>query len=139
MRQNRQVEAGGFEVFVPGKPTAWARARVSRAGGFFTPASQRAYRATIQRHLRLAKAPHHGRQPVEVNLCVYLPQAKSNRDAFPIGRNTSDADNWAKMFLDAMNGVVFHDDSQVVSLNVQKLWADDALGVGVWVSVHPVT
>lgn len=36
-----------------------------------------------------------------------------------------DADNIAKAVLDALNGVVFHDDNQVVSLSVQKFYSDD--------------
>lgn len=41
-----------------------------------------------------------------------------------------DLDNFAKFILDAMNGVLFHDDSQVTSLTVCKLWDEDADGVG---------
>ena len=135
METDTQGRAPKLSVFIPGKPTAWARARVSRNGGFFTPPKQRAYRSTIQRHLWNTKHPGFQKRPVEVCLFLYLPKAKSNRDLYPMGRNTSDLDNWAKIFLDAMNGVVFHDDSQVVNLSIRKRWAETALDVGAHVLV----
>lgn len=35
-----------------------------------------------------------------------------------------DADNIAKVFCDALNGVAWHDDTQVVSLTVEKIYTD---------------
>lgn len=44
-----------------------------------------------------------------------------------------DADNVAKAALDALNGVVFFDDAQVVTLKAEKRWSDkDQLSVFVW-------
>jgi len=37
-----------------------------------------------------------------------------------------DADNLVKLVLDALNGVLYTDDSQVAELEVAKVWAADA-------------
>ena len=47
--------------------------------------------------------------------------------AFP---SQSDVDNLAKFVLDSLNGVLFHDDSRVVTLLVTKGWCRDSLSPG---------
>jgi Holliday junction resolvase RusA-like endonuclease len=42
---------------------------------------------------------------------------------FATGRQSGDADNYAKAVLDGCNGVVFLDDAQVVRLTAQKRYA----------------
>ena len=37
-----------------------------------------------------------------------------------------DADNIAKIVLDALNGVAYEDDSQVINLSVQKRYSEEA-------------
>lgn len=125
-----------FSVFIPGHPVAWARARVSRSGGFFTAPKQRAYRVTVQSCAKRARKHTFGSEPVSVCIEVYLPQAKSNKDRLPVGRNTCDVDNWAKMILDALNGITWDDDAQVVHLQVSKRWAREPLEVGAWVHIQ---
>jgi len=41
-----------------------------------------------------------------------------------------DIDNMIKFVLDAMNGVAYHDDKQVCSLVVKKIWTDDCNSEG---------
>jgi Holliday junction resolvase RusA-like endonuclease len=41
----------------------------------------------------------------------------------PTGHSTGDADNYLKI-LDALNGIVWHDDSQVVEASVSKVFGD---------------
>jgi Holliday junction resolvase RusA-like endonuclease len=43
-----------------------------------------------------------------------------------------DADNIGKLVLDALNGVAYKDDSQVFSIEVEKIWAEFD-SVQVWV------
>lgn len=38
--------------------------------------------------------------------------------------NKPDADNIAKAVLDALNGLLYEDDSQVVDLNIYKVWGE---------------
>ena len=51
----------------------------------------------------------------------------------PVGRNTGDTDNHAKAIMDACTGIVWKDDSQVVSLRVEKIFdTEDFTKVDIW-------
>ena len=43
---------------------------------------------------------------------------------YPIGRNIGDLDKLCRSLLDALTGVVFHDDSQVIDLVSRKRYSD---------------
>ena len=123
--------------FIPGKPVPWARARVSRQGGFFTAPKQRTYKLQVAQHFsRKLPSPLPG--PLVVVIRIQLLRPRTNRTLLPATRNTSDVDNWAKMILDAGNGVAWEDDSQVVALEISKLWVADPRDEGVSVQVAQV-
>ncbi len=121
---------------IPGTPTAFAR---SGGNGSirFTPKKQRDFMALV----RLAAASAMDGQPpflgaVELTIrASYIPPSswpKKKRDAAHWRTSKPDADNLAKIVADAMNEIVFADDSQVVRLSVEKLYGPLA---GVTVSV----
>ena len=72
--------------------------------------------------------------PLQVQITVQLLKPKSKpktRPSWPTSK--PDADNYAKLVLDALNGVLWRDDSQVVRLFVEKTYCTDiypAQGVG---------
>jgi len=114
--------------FVAGKPMAKARVRFSKAGHAFTPERTVNYEGQLAYAAQVAMngaVPIEG--PVSASVRVYMPIApswsKKKREAALTGaiRPTSkpDADNYAKM-LDALNHIVWVDDSQVVDLRVVK-------------------
>jgi Holliday junction resolvase RusA-like endonuclease len=78
--------------------------------------------------------------PVSVFLYVRLPipqsYPKKRKEACLNGSEMPckkpDIDNIAKTYLDAMNGVIFVDDTQVIDLHVKKVYATEA-GVDVMV------
>jgi Holliday junction resolvase RusA-like endonuclease len=95
---------------VPGPVVPWQRAS-SVGARRYTPAKQRAYQATVRLHA-LAARPRgpwlpskHKRYRVDVE--AYLPDERRR-----------DLDNVAKTVLDALNGVLYLDDSQVTTLLV---------------------
>lgn len=73
-----------------------------------------------------------GMVPLRVTVTVYyqIPASvsKKRRAEMLSGRlrpmKKPDADNVAKIILDALNGVAYHDDAQVVELLVEKRWAE---------------
>ena len=80
----------------------------------------------------------YGDMPVAVRIDVFGKTPKSYPKSAPPQPNTfkPDADNIAKLVLDALNGVAYDDDSQVVELTVKK-WNrvkkdKEALIVSVW-------
>ena len=111
-------------------PVAKARARVTFAGGkprSFTP------RKTEEAEWRIRQqfmTEHPGFEPLigaivlsvvaYVAMPVSMPK-KRRAGARPVTR--PDIDNYAKTVLDALNGVAFKDDSQVVSLVMEKRYA----------------
>lgn len=67
--------------------------------------------------------------PVFVEIDVFRALPTSRRGPDP-DTHRPDADNYAKCFLDALNGVAWHDDAQVTKLTVTKhdrvrRWGDE--------------
>lgn len=79
--------------------------------------------------------------PLTVTIFAHLvpPQSASNikktrmlnQEEYPLKK--PDVDNVAKIILDALNGIAYRDDKQVVELHVKKLYAGES-GVGVTIS-----
>lgn len=61
--------------------------------------------------------------PVRVECVFKLSRPKSNTNEFPITQNMGDVDKLLRAVFDAMSGVVFNDDSQVVETSAKKIWA----------------
>ena len=107
---------------VPGPPVPWARAR--RMGNrYFVDEKTAAFKQRVALAAKKAgvvkiEKPH----AVKVCLEFYLPRPKSNKTTWPVDRH--DVDNLSKGILDAMIGVAFEDDGQVISLYVSKRWSD---------------
>jgi Holliday junction resolvase RusA-like endonuclease len=120
---------------VEGDPKGKGRPRFSRVGNFtkvYTDKQTLTYEAMIA---TFAKQAMGGTEllktPVSVFLYVRLPvpqsYPKKRREACLSGLEKPckkpDIDNIAKTYLDAMNGVIFVDDTQVIDLHVKKLYS----------------
>jgi Holliday junction resolvase RusA-like endonuclease len=116
------------KIIVAGKPVAKGRVRFTGHGRAFTPERTVAYESMVALAAQTAmegRPPVSG--PVAVRLVAYLPIAKSwpRRRYFlseinllrPIGK--PDLDNIAKI-IDALNHIVWNDDSQVVDMELHK-------------------
>jgi hypothetical protein len=57
--------------------------------------------------------------PVRVKVAIWAKRPKATKLSAP----RPDVDNYAKAVLDAMNGVIVHDDTLVQHLEVTKKWA----------------
>ena len=129
---------------VEGDPKGKGRPRFSRVGSFtkvYTDKQTLTYEALIA---TFAKQAMGGTEPLKTPLSVFLyvrlpiPQSysKKRREACLNGSELPckkpDIDNIAKTYLDAMNGIIFVDDTQVIDLHVKKLYAAEA-GVDVMV------
>jgi len=113
-----------------GKPVPQARPRLSR-GGAYTPKSQWRKNLTLEARY-LAPIPFHG-VPLHMEIDLRIPRPKSHYNTkgflkadspeYPILVRAGDVDNYAKAVMDALNGIVYTDDSQIVWLQVRKDYA----------------
>lgn len=76
------------------------------------------YKEIIQLHCR-SFTKLEGKLKVELGFCYKTPKRPTTD--IPVG----DVDNLAKSILDALHGVAFTDDRQVVELHVKKQYAED--------------
>lgn len=117
-----------IEFNVPGEPRT-ARPRACIRGdkpGMHKDRHVVAYQrvvSTIARNYMRGKAPIDA--PVNVIITHVKPRPKSHtiaQKAVPWATTKPDLDNIAKVILDAMNGIVFSDDSRVALLSIQKVY-----------------
>ena len=113
---------------IPGPPVGKARPRVAN-GHAYTPASTRTYEEAVRARWRAARhAPFGPDVPLYALIAAYhaIPASASRRARETMARNAvlpmkkPDADNIAKIILDALNGMAYADDKQVVRLEVIK-------------------
>lgn len=129
---------------VEGDPRGKGRPRFGRFGKFtrvYTDKHTTDYEAVIKSYAAHAMGSS---DPLETAVSVFLyirlpvPQSYSKKrtEACLSGLEKPckkpDIDNIAKTYLDAMNGVIFKDDTQVIDLHVKKLYSAFA-GVNVMV------
>jgi Holliday junction resolvase RusA-like endonuclease len=121
---------------VYGEPIGKGRPRFAKRGNFvstYTPQKTKTYEDEIR---LMAKAAMGGSEPLEtpVTVAIYIRvgipasfSKQKRKDALAnIERPTKkpDADNILKCFLDAMNGIVYIDDKQVVNIHLTKVYSE---------------
>lgn len=115
-------------LVIPGAPVAKARARVTKRGAY-TPRKTEAAEAAIAWEARRWWGGAPTQHAVRLDLTFYMPipaswpkaRQRAARDAHHTVR--PDTDNLAKTIKDALNGVVWIDDSQVAELRAVKRYA----------------
>ena len=126
---------GGIRVVIPGEPAAKGRPRIGKmANGrpmAFTPAKTRTREGVIA---SLAMDAMAGRAPLTVPLCVSLLAVMAIPASWPKKRQAAalagaelpakrpDLDNLLKLATDAMNGIVYADDVQIVEVRARKVY-----------------
>jgi Holliday junction resolvase RusA-like endonuclease len=124
-------------MVVEGEPQGKGRPRAASRGGFvsmYTPKKTKDYEQLIATE---ARASMQGRAliegPVSVEMEMYHAIRKSwtkkKREMARIGKVVPtikiDVDNCLKVFCDALNGVVWKDDVQVVNVTISKRFSDE--------------
>lgn len=127
-------------MHIPGDPISQPRPRVAvrgKHGVAYVPRQHKIHqwRAKIRSRLELAVSESKQLFPVSgIGLRVMMEfnmrKPKSNKTVRPIGR--PDLDNLAKAVLDAGNGVVWRDDSQVTQVLMSKRWD---ICPGLWLTI----
>lgn len=60
---------------------------------------------------------------VSIRILVFVPTPKRRMTHYPVTR--PDVDKWARAALDALTGMAYVDDSQVVELTIGKVYGDE--------------
>ena len=120
--------------FIPGLPIAKGRPRMTRSGHTYTPAKTRQAEAYLQKWLLNHYAGEPSKQAISLTLMFGFKRPASNKTAKHMQR--PDLDNLIKTIKDAANGVLWVDDSQVIYLTAEKLWADES-GIEIMVEEIP--
>ena len=119
---------------VDADPVGKQRARYAKRGNFvqaYTPEKTRTYETLIKEAgIEAMGTSEPLETPVSLYLYIRMPIPKSyskkRTEACLSGSEKPikkpDIDNICKCFLDAMNGAVYHDDSQVLTLHITKVY-----------------
>lgn len=131
-----------FEI----EPTPQLRPRVSSRGGYvrvYDPPKVKQFKSLLRSSAinQYSRPPLLG--PLSVSLTFYRPVQKSisrsERERRLSNRSKPvvkpDTDNYIKATLDALNGVLWHDDAQIVKITGEKRYSDRPK---ITVSVKPV-
>jgi Holliday junction resolvase RusA-like endonuclease len=127
-----------MQFHIDGEPVPKGRPKFTSRAGFmrtYTPRKTVDYELAVKAAAQAAMGPTDLLEtPVGVYLYIRLSIPKSHskkrREACLSGQEKPikkpDIDNLAKSILDGMNGVIWKDDSQIVSLHVTKVYASGA-------------
>jgi len=127
---------GSTRFTVPGNPVPQPRPRFSSRGGFaraYTPAKHpvNAYRQAVELMARSALstfglAPWAGDVAIQIDAVFGRPPShKRLGDKAPRRPVKSDWDNVAKAVCDALNGIAYVDDDQIIDAHVTRRYARD--------------
>ena len=120
---------------IPGEPKGKGRPRLGRSGHAFTPHETANYENLVKLCFR-EEYPDH--RPLDPNVSVkvdiiaryQIPKSASKKKKndmlmeFVVPTKKPDCDNIAKIVCDALNGIVYHDDSQICELTVKKRYSE---------------
>ncbi len=106
------------------------RARIvnNKYAQMYTPKTTANYENLIKVQYENQCNHYFGESPLKVDICAYFVCPKAEEHLLPFGLqcvNKKDLDNIAKTVLDALNGIAYKDDKQVISLTVSKKYISE--------------
>ena len=116
-----------FTVY--GSPVAQGRPRFFRRGNFvgtYDPDKSRTWKQDVKAQVldALNGTPEIHDGALDLRLIFHLPRPKSLPKKVVHHTKKPDADNLCKAIKDALRGVLYRDDSQIVTLEVHKQYGD---------------
>jgi Holliday junction resolvase RusA-like endonuclease len=130
-------------ITVAGKPMGKQRARATRGGRMYTPTQT----VNAETFAKMCAVDQVGQPMLEGPLVVAMHAVCGIPDSWPKKKKVDalegrlrptgkpDLDNIAKLYADAFNGVVWGDDSQIVSMALSKAYGAEP---GVTITINPL-
>jgi Holliday junction resolvase RusA-like endonuclease len=103
---------------VPLAPVAWQRVKVNRYGASYVPNKTRNFKEWFGTFASQYRSHAINEGPIELSLTFFVPSPKRCSRTWPCVR--PDLDNYIKAVKDALNGVLYKDDGQIVILHARK-------------------
>lgn len=121
-------------IVIPGEPVAQGRPKFANRGKFVTvydPPKSKKYKSIVASAAMQVKPEKLMEGPLHVEVHVYKGSLKSfSKKKAELAENKflrpttkPDADNYAKGIIDALKGIIWHDDGQVVDLITRKYYS----------------
>ncbi|MGF7436288.1 RusA family crossover junction endodeoxyribonuclease [Lentilactobacillus senioris] len=121
-----------------GEPVSAGRPRFTRQGHAYDPAKSRSYKRMFRleagkQFAELHQKPFSVDQPIEIYIAIYRPIQKSvskaERTRRLLGEHMPvvkpDTDNYVKIVLDSLNGLIWDDDRAICHIDAWKYYSDD--------------
>lgn len=120
---------------IKGDPKGKQRPRFTKNGHVYTPSETTNYETLVGMSYRNSARGYQFTSPVRVTIRAYHkpPKGKSKKvvedmmNGHILPTKKPDADNVAKIVLDALNKVAWQDDTQVVEMMVIKRYAEEPM------------
>ena len=121
-----------IEIYIPGKAVAQSRPRFARRGNHvatYDAAPSRDYKSWVK-HCALEVMKQKAMQiiprdiPLKIILTVNVERPKSCPKSRPLPVTKPDLDNTLKTIQDALEGIAYQADQQIVSISATKRYAD---------------
>jgi len=120
---------------IPGEPMGKQRPKFARAGQYtmtYTPTKTMNYETLVKEMYVISKGQYYENQQLKINVKAYfsIPKSKSKKvqEAMKNGWirpvKTPDCDNILKIICDALNGIAYQDDKQIIEANISKWYSD---------------
>ena len=120
-----------INLIIPGEPVAKGRPRHGK-GFTYTPAKTMNYETLVKELFIISKQIKlDGMLQAEIRCYFKIPKSATKGKLLAMQHNIvrpvkrPDTDNLAKICLDALNGLAYKDDSQIVELFVGKYYSND--------------
>lgn len=121
--ERSRLTRGGssFLLWLPVEPRGQERVRFTRGGRAYTPAKTRKATDDIRRLWVEAGSPVVGAEWFTAYVIASIVKPKTSKHPFP---PRPDADNIAKLVMDALQGHAFPNDSRCWKISATKRWGD---------------
>lgn len=113
-----------MRFWIPGKPIAQGRPRFARSSGrAYDPAKSRGWKQFVAYRANFTPCePFPKHVPLSMSITFHFLRPLSSKKDFPTVR--PDLTNLAKGVEDSLNGICYHDDSQLVRVTLTKIYSD---------------